>query len=466
MDNCPICLEDLDAASPVLPCGHRCHASCLGQLAEANGWAATRRGTVIPCPSCRQEARVAAPTPVAAFGVGDAVLALWGHKWYPGEVYAVKDGGSAYEIAWHDEDSSNEIPASRVRVDPLTVAVDAPATPDARPAPRSSGPPPAPRAVVPRARPPARPAPAPLPAPLRPHVASTASAWVAVCTHLLEAAKGSTNMKGLRNSLTSRGFICGAAHRNGTIFNARVPADFPCYYDVVGKDYAYDYANTLATLRKYLEGALTLARTGGAYRTDTEYRAWREAIRAKASRFTGVYWDELRGKWRASIRMQGTKVELGAYDDEEDAARAFDAAVAKYELSTGGRYGRTLNFPGEAPLASVLAALPAASPAAAAPPRRSGRAPAPRVIVDAPDERNPSQKRKRPLTLKRKTGMHVGRGVDGASQRLNGKWTNAAMFPGREFDDLDAYRAAKKQHSARRSAYLDQVRDNHWSFGR
>ena len=102
MDNCPICLEDLDAASPVLPCGHRCHASCLGQLAEANGWAATRRGTVIPCPSCRQEARVAAPTPVAAFGVGDAVLALWGHKWYPGVVDAVVDG--AYNILWDDGD--------------------------------------------------------------------------------------------------------------------------------------------------------------------------------------------------------------------------------------------------------------------------------------------------------------------------------------------------------------------------
>ena len=132
MENCPICLEDLDGASPVLPCGHRCHASCLGQLAEANGSAPTRRGLVIACPSCRQESRVAAPTPVAAFDVGDAVLALWGHKWFPGEVYAVKDGGSAYEIAWDDEDSSNTIPASRVRAAPVTVDVDAPAPRHAR----------------------------------------------------------------------------------------------------------------------------------------------------------------------------------------------------------------------------------------------------------------------------------------------------------------------------------------------
>ena len=31
------------------------------------------------------------------------------------------------------------------------------------------------------------------------------------------------------------------------------------------------------------------------------------------------------------------------------------------------------------------------------------------------------------------------------------------MFPGREFDDLDAYRAAKKQRKERRAAYLGQI---------
>ena len=113
MDKCPICLEDLDAASPVLSCGHRCHASCLGQLAEANGSAPTRRGLVIACPSCRQKSRVAAQTPVAAFDAGDVVYALWGHRWYPGVVDAVLENG--YEIAWDGEDTSNEVPAGRVR---------------------------------------------------------------------------------------------------------------------------------------------------------------------------------------------------------------------------------------------------------------------------------------------------------------------------------------------------------------
>jgi len=94
------------------------------------------------------------------------VLALWGHKWFPGDVYAVKDGGSAYEIAWDDEDSSNEIPASRVRAAPLTVDVDAPAPRHARAAavvtPLAATPPPPPAPVSPARPRPSRQAAAPI----------------------------------------------------------------------------------------------------------------------------------------------------------------------------------------------------------------------------------------------------------------------------------------------------------------
>ena len=81
----------------------------------------------------------------------------------------------------------------------------------------------------------------------------------------------------------------------------------------------------------------------------------------------------------------------------------------------------------------------------------------PKVIIDAPDERAPSTKRRAKCPLMRETGTHVAKYVEGARQKPNGKWANYCLFPGREFDDLDAYRAAKKQRAARRAAYSAQL---------
>ena len=58
---------------------------------------------------------------------------------------------------------------------------------------------------------------------------------------------------------------------------------------------------------------------------------------------------------------------------------------------------------------------------------------------------------------KRETGKKSRKWVEGALQKANGKWANSLMFPGQEFDDLDEYRAAKKQRKERRAAYLDQI---------
>jgi hypothetical protein len=49
--------------------------------------------------------------------------------------------------------------------------------------------------------------------------------------------------------------------------------------------------------------------------------------RAGTSRFRGVSWDKARGKWTAGIKENGTRRALGRFDNEEDAARAYDAAV-------------------------------------------------------------------------------------------------------------------------------------------
>ena len=66
----------------------------------------------------------------------------------------------------------------------------------------------------------------------------------------------------------------------------------------------------------------------------------------------------------------------------------------------------------------------------------------------------PPRKRERPT--KKKDGRKMAKTVEGARQKKNGKWSNTVMFPGREFDDFDAYRAAKKQRYARREEYREQ----------
>ncbi len=71
-------------------------------------------------------------------------------------------------------------------------------------------------------------------------------------------------------------------------------------------------------------------------------------------------------------------------------------------------------------------------------------------------EARPAQPRKRERPTKAKAGgapRKKAKTVEGATQKANGKWTNTHMFPGRVFDDLDAYRAAKKQRAARRDKY-------------
>ena len=56
-------------------------------------------------------------------------------------------------------------------------------------------------------------------------------------------------------------------------------------------------------------------------------------------------------------------------------------------------------------------------------------------------------------------GGQGARAGAGTRRRANGKW-RSGLFPGREFDDLDEYRAAKKQREERREEYRAQARDN------
>jgi hypothetical protein len=62
--------------------------------------------------------------------------------------------------------------------------------------------------------------------------------------------------------------------------------------------------------------------------------------KGRSSRFKGVHWDKKAGRWQARIKRQGVKYNLGRFDNEEDAARAYDDAAREYF----GEFAR-LNLP-------------------------------------------------------------------------------------------------------------------------
>jgi hypothetical protein len=62
--------------------------------------------------------------------------------------------------------------------------------------------------------------------------------------------------------------------------------------------------------------------------------------RPSRSRYKGVDWSNDIKRWRVRIRVNGKRIYLGSFDNEIDAAKAYDIAAKKYR----GEFA-FLNFP-------------------------------------------------------------------------------------------------------------------------
>jgi len=59
--------------------------------------------------------------------------------------------------------------------------------------------------------------------------------------------------------------------------------------------------------------------------TDQENAYNRRKIENTSSQYKGVYWDNIKMKWRSRIKIKGKSKHLGYYDDEDEAGHAYNA---------------------------------------------------------------------------------------------------------------------------------------------
>jgi hypothetical protein len=74
--------------------------------------------------------------------------------------------------------------------------------------------------------------------------------------------------------------------------------------------------------------------------TQSQNRQNRAKRKNTSSRFNGVGFDKQTDKWKARIKTNGKEITLGRFENEIEAAKAYDEAAKKYH----GEFAR-LNFP-------------------------------------------------------------------------------------------------------------------------
>jgi hypothetical protein len=67
--------------------------------------------------------------------------------------------------------------------------------------------------------------------------------------------------------------------------------------------------------------------------------------KGRTSRQRGVYWDKVRKKWRAEIRVDRKSKSLGYFVNEDDAGRAYDTAIRKHYPGERPKGWKRFNFP-------------------------------------------------------------------------------------------------------------------------
>ncbi len=90
----------------------------------------------------------------------------------------------------------------------------------------------------------------------------------------------------------------------------------PCKYEVV-----IDHINDIKTDNR-VENLQIVTQRFNVYKTQGKY----------SSQYKGVHWSKQKSKWNSRIHINGKRINLGLFNDEDLAGKAYQDALKKYNL--------------------------------------------------------------------------------------------------------------------------------------